>query len=180
MPWWTLWSRGDGDRAQQHVRAVHRLKSAVPAGCLARIGAIVGDGSPTQIEALGAFVERVGLAFQIVDDVLNLSGFDGDYKTRGEDITAGKVTMPVAIAMRLLTRAERHWLWSTLGSRCTDRDTIASVIALLEDCGAIAECRREATQLVEGGWQVLSPLLPDSQAKLMLRAFSWFVLERHY
>jgi geranylgeranyl pyrophosphate synthase/predicted secreted hydrolase len=171
---------GDGDRAAQHVRAVHRLKSAVPAGCLARIGGIIGGGTAAQIDALGTFVERVGLAFQMVDDVLNLSGFDGDYKTRGEDISAGKVTMPIAIAMSLLPRAFRRSLWSTLESRPTDRDTITETISLLEACGAIAECRRQASELVEEGWRALSPLLPDSQPKLMLRAFSWFVLERHY
>jgi hypothetical protein len=95
-------ARGDGTAAEARVRDVHRLKSAAPAGCLARVGAIIGGGDDAQIEALGTFVEQVGVAFQIVDDVLNLRGFSNDLKQRGEDLSEGKVTMPVAKAMGML------------------------------------------------------------------------------
>jgi geranylgeranyl pyrophosphate synthase/predicted secreted hydrolase len=172
--------RGDGQRAERHVRAVHHLKSAVPAGCLARIGAIVGHGEPSQIDALGEFVERVGLAFQIIDDVLNLRGFDRDYKLRGEDISSGKVTMPIAKAMNLLGLNDRRRLWTTLSSRPSVSRVVVDAIRTLDECGAIEAAQREAKDLVEDGWAALSPLIADSQAKLMLRAFSWFVLERHY
>ncbi len=171
---------GDGERIERHVRAVHHLKSAVPAGCLARIGAVLGGGSEEQIGALGQFVEGVGLAFQIVDDVLNLRGFEGDSKLHGEDIAAGKITLPIAAGIGRLERGDRQWLWETLSSRPGDPVVIAEAIALLESCGAIDACQRQAEQLVEDGWARLSPVVPDSQSKLMLRAFSWFVLERHY
>ena len=138
------------------------------------------SGSTAQIDALGEFVERVGLAFQIVDDVLNLRGFDRDLKLRGEDISSGKVTMPIAKAMGLLGLNDRHHLWATLSSRPSDLRVVVDAIRTLDDCGAIDAAHREAKDLVEDGWTALSPLIADSQAKLMLRAFSWFVLERHY
>jgi geranylgeranyl pyrophosphate synthase len=162
------------------VRAVHPLKSAAPAGSLARVGAIVGGGSDAQIEALGAFVEHVGLAFQIVDDVLNLRGFADALKVRGEDLSEGKVTMPVATAMRLLDTPDRTWLWNTISSLPTDPALIQSAIDTIEGCGALRACRDEARQMIEAAWSFLDPLIPNSLAKLMLRAFSWFVLERHY
>jgi geranylgeranyl pyrophosphate synthase len=173
-------ARGDGAAAEARVRAIHRLKSAAPAGSLARIGAIIGGGSEAQIDALGVFVEHVGLAFQIVDDVLNLRGFENDLKQRGEDLREGKITMPVAKAMGLLDLESRMWLWNTLAARPDDQAVVDRAIDLLEECGALQACQVEAERLVDEAWSALDPLVPDSMAKLMLRAFSWFVLERHY
>lgn len=173
-------ARGDGEAAAARVRAVHRLKSGAPAGCLARIGAILGGGDEAQIDALGVFVEHVGLAFQIVDDVLNLRGFANDLKQRGEDLAEGKVTMPVAKAMNLLDAESRTWLWAAVSAGARDPLAVDRAIDVLEECGALQACEAEAERLVEEAWSVLDPLVPDSLAKLMLRAFGWFVLARHY
>ena len=120
------------------------------------------------------------MAFQIVDDVLNLRGFSNDLKQRGEDLSEGKVTMPVAKAMGVLDARDRAWLWDTIAARPTDPDVVDAAIARIESCGALGACQAEAEQLVEDAWSALDPLVPNSLAKLMLRAFSWFVLERHY
>ena len=80
------------------------------------MGAVVGGGSDAQIAGVGEFFEAVGLAFQIVDDVLNLRGFAGDLNQRGEDISQGKVTLPIAIAMAKLPNDQRTCLWTTLQS----------------------------------------------------------------
>jgi geranylgeranyl pyrophosphate synthase len=162
------------------ILACHRLKTAAPAGCLARMGAVAGGGSDEQIAAVGEFFEAVGLAFQIMDDVLNLTGFKGDLKQRGEDISNGTVTLPIAIAMNKLPRERREWLWKTLQSKPTDVPTIASAIELVQSCGAIAACSDHARELVEAGWRKAEPLLEPSLARVMLRAFGWYVLERHY
>jgi geranylgeranyl pyrophosphate synthase/predicted secreted hydrolase len=171
---------GKGDDLERRVLAVHRLKTAAPAACLARMGAIAGGGSSAQIEGLGGFFEALGLSFQIIDDVLNLRGFRGELKSKGEDVMQGKVTLPVAKAMGRLGRVEREWLWSTLSSKPQDPEVVGRVIALLEECGAIEDCAQLARDLLENAWKRLEPLVEDSLAKLMLRAFSWFVLERHY
>ena len=105
---------GDGDRAQQHVRC--------PSPQVGRASQLPrADRCDWAMEShpdRRVAVERVGLAFQMVDDVLNLSGFDGDYKTRGEDITAG-VTMPVAIAILVLGGASLAVVHTRLGARIT-------------------------------------------------------------
>lgn len=61
-------ARGDTALAEARILAIHRLKTAVPAASLARMGALVGGGSEAQIEAIGRYYESVGLAFQIMDD----------------------------------------------------------------------------------------------------------------
>ena len=172
--------QGDAVDLEQRVLAVHRLKTAAPAGALARMGAVAGGGNEQQVEALGLFFESVGLAFQIIDDVLNLRGFKGDLKSRGEDVRDGKVTLPLAKAFSRLERDGRRRLWDALRSHPEDVAIVAEVIATVEKCGALDDCAREAHALVETAWQKLDGHLEPSLPKLMLRAFGWYVLERHY
>jgi geranylgeranyl pyrophosphate synthase len=167
-------------KLESHVLGVHRLKTGAPAGCLARIGALAGGGSDAQIEGLGRFFEDVGLAFQIVDDVLNLRGFKGNWKSHGEDVMHGKITLPLAKGMVRLPATGRKWLHDTLKSKPQDHETITRVIDTLEECGALEESAQMARNLVERGWSTVAPLVEDSIAKMMLRAFGWYVIERHY
>jgi geranylgeranyl pyrophosphate synthase/predicted secreted hydrolase len=171
---------GDAHDLERRILAIHRLKTAVPAAMMARVGAILGGGTNAQVEALGNFFEAIGLAFQIVDDVLNLRGFESDLKQRGEDIRQGKVTLPIARALARFPLNARRWLWWTLCSRPTEPRTISNVIEVLESSGALDDCMQLAHDQVERAWLSLDPVLDDSQGKLMFRAFSWFVLERHY
>ena len=172
--------KGDGAALEEHVLAIHRLKTAAPAAALARMGAVAGGGTEAQIEGVGRYFEAVGLAFQIVDDVLNLRGFKGDLKSRGEDITHGKITLPVAKAMARLDGARRTWLWDEVSSKPEERERVDAVIAVLEECGAIDACEQQSRDVIEGAWRELDPLVEDSVVKIMLRAFGWYVLERHY
>jgi geranylgeranyl pyrophosphate synthase/predicted secreted hydrolase len=171
---------GDSRELERAVAAKHRLKAAAPAAALARMGAVAGGGNEAQIEAVGRFFEALGLAFQIVDDVLNLRGFKNDLKSRGEDISNGSITMPVAKAMARLAAPERRKLVETLRSHPTDLTIVAAVVEQLETCGAVQACADEARELVEAAWRAADPVLPDTIPKVMLRAFGWYVLERHY
>ena len=171
---------GDSQPLEQRILATHRLKTAAPAGALARMGAITGGGSEAQIEAVGAFFESLGLAFQLMDDVLNLRGFKGDLKAKAEDVTNGTITLPVAKAMGRLAEADRAWLWRTLAAKPKDPAVVGEFVQKLEGCGAIEAVAVQARDLIEDAWQKASPLLVDSFAKIMFRAFGWYILERHY
>lgn len=171
---------GDATALEARILACHRLKTAVPAGSLARMGAVAGGGTAEQVEAVGGFFEALGLAFQIVDDVLNLRGFKGDLKQRGEDIANGCITLPIAAAMTRMSKPARQRLWDTLESRPTDQAVIAATVEELETCGAIEACAQMARDMVEDGWRRAEPILEPSISSVMLRAFGWFVLERHY
>jgi geranylgeranyl pyrophosphate synthase/predicted secreted hydrolase len=164
---------------ERRVLTIHRLKTAIPAGLAARVGAILGGGTNAQIEALGSYFEAVGLAFQIVDDVLNLRGFQNDLKQRGEDLLCGKITLPVVIGLGRVDDRERAFMAATLRSH-PDAETAEKMTARLEDLGALDACEGQARDLVEAAWTKLDPLLVDSQQKVLFRAFGWYVLERHY
>lgn len=171
---------GESKALEDRILACYRLKTAVPAASLASMGAVAGGGTQAQIDAVGDFFESLGLAFQIIDDVLNLRGFKNDLKTRGEDIMNGLVTLPVARALPRLDVATRENLWATIQSKPQDPAVVAATVELLESCGAIEDCAQTARDLVEDCWTRVEPLFEPSIAKIMLRAFGWFVLERHY
>lgn len=182
--------RGDATLAESRSLAIHRLKTAVPAASLARMGALVGGGTEDQIRAVGLYYESIGIAFQIMDDVLNLRGlFTGkadktagmQLKNLGEDISAGKVTMPVVKAIGLLPKSEMRELWAVIKSKPAQpaqQHIIDGVIAKLEACGAIDACVKQSQTLVDDAFAQLHPVIPDSFSKIMLRAFGWFVTER--
>jgi geranylgeranyl pyrophosphate synthase len=115
----------------------------------------------------------------MVDDVLNLRGFQNDLKQRGEDLCAGKITLPVVMGLARVDSRERARMAATIRS-LPDAETAERITARLEDLGALTACEAQAQDLVEAAWAILDPLLVDSQQKVLFRAFGWYVLERHY
>ncbi len=171
---------GNGKLLEERVISIHRLKTAAPASYLAQMGSVVGGGTETQSKALGDYFEAIGIAFQIIDDVLNLKGFADKLKSTGEDVTAGKITSPIAKAMSRLNREDRKFVWDQLQKRSEDETVIASVIEKVDACGALEDCEKDAFDFIEKAWKELDAVVRDSMVKLNLRAFSWFVLERQY
>ncbi len=171
---------GKTDVLEQRIIGMHRLKTGAPAGILARMGAVAADGRPEQVEGLGRFFENLGIAFQIVDDVLNLKGFKGDLKEVGEDIAAGKITLPVVVALGRLSPEARTEMVRLLRSRPQDPAVIGRIIDSIRETGAFDHCIQLSEKMVDESWREVDPLLPESLWKVMLRAFCWYVLERHY
>ena len=171
---------GAGQRLLDAITCTHRLKSAVPAGNLARMGAIIAHGTDEQIDAIGRYYESIGVAFQIIDDVLNLRGFERDVKTLGEDLHEGKVTYPVARGMVMMQDREmRRNFYDRLKTK-PDYDIVKELIADLNSVGAIDQSVKDAEEMVDNAWKAVDKYIPDSFYKVMLRAFGMYVLNRHY
>jgi len=139
-----LTQREDAYRADVTVArylARCRLKTAVLFRAACELGALEADGDP---EALGAFGERIGLAFQILDDVLDVSGPpERTGKPRGADLLDGTVTLPLILARdrdSSLTRLDLR------GVRTAE--DAAGVCDRITATGALAESRARAQQLV--------------------------------
>ena len=173
-------STGDVRRLEERILTCYRLKTGVPAACFAAMGAVLGGGNDRQITAIVDYMEAAGVAFQIVDDVLNLTGFDGGQKTTGEDIFNGTVTLPLAKALEVLDRHDREELWSLYQAAGDDHSLAPTVISALADCGSLRASDAMAHELMEKSWTDLEQELEPSHATVMLRAFSWFVLERRH
>jgi octaprenyl-diphosphate synthase len=76
-------------------------KTAMPMWAAARVGAFLGEGTPQQIDAMGQFGLALGMAFQIVDDMLDIIGDESSLgKAHGIDFLDGKPTLPLIEAMK--------------------------------------------------------------------------------
>jgi len=174
---------GDVRHLWPQLKAIHVYKTGGPAGTLARMASILAhrwEEQPELTDAMDNFGTQVGLAFQIVDDALNLRGFEGDLKEVGEDIREGKITWPVVKAMAKLTLKDRRTVWNILKKKTDNKEEIHKCIDLLNSVHAINDSLLEARDIVTSAWARLDPLLEDSLPKLMLRAFSLFLTERTY
>jgi len=154
-------------------------KTGVLARLAAKLGAYVSGGSRAQIEELGRFGETIGVAFQIQDDILNLTGTKfAQGKGRGEDIHEGKRTLLVWYALDHAPEADACRLDEILDAHPEDQATIDEAIRVIERTGAIEYARSKAQELVEASWRRVDPLLAKSAAKRRLREFAEFVVRR--
>jgi geranylgeranyl diphosphate synthase type II len=80
---------------QERLETIHRLKTAALLRAACRMGAVCGGASPEQLRALGAYGDAVGMMFQIVDDLLDVTQTAEHIgKATGKDHEAGKLTYP--------------------------------------------------------------------------------------
>ena len=125
-----------------------RFKTGSLARLAARLGVAAGGGSGEQAERLGLICEEMGVAFQILDDVKNLTeGNPG--KRRGDDIVEGKKSLPVII--HLLERpegAERiRSCFERAEAEGPESQAVEEAIALLEGSKSIEAARAVAEQM---------------------------------
>lgn len=171
---------GKTEKILDALRAIHTYKTGGAAGTICRMACIIADATDVQSDAFENYGTKIGLAFQIVDDALNLRGFEGDLKEVGEDIRDGKVTYPVISAMSKLGKADREYVFAILEEKTSDTGKIASVIQMLNSVGAIDACLKEAREFVEEAWAKLDVVVEDSLPKIMMRCFADYLTERTF
>jgi geranylgeranyl pyrophosphate synthase len=139
-------------------RYLHRcdLKTARLFEAACRLGALEGDADA---DALGAFGRRIGLAFQLLDDVLDVSGpSTRTGKHRGTDLLDGTVTLPLVLAR------ERDPQLAELDLRTVITPEQAEAVCdAIAATGVLEEARAEALAMVEAAKADL-PALPEPQA----------------
>jgi geranylgeranyl pyrophosphate synthase len=140
-----------------HARYLHRcdLKTARLFQAACRLGALEGGGPA---EALGAFGRRIGLAFQLLDDVLDVSGpAERTGKHRGTDLLDGTVTLPLILAR------ERDAELAALDVRSVRTPERAEAVCdAISATGVLDQARAEALEMVAAAKAEL-PELPEGQ-----------------
>ncbi len=124
------------------------LKTAYYSGGIPlAVGAIIGGGTPEQVEALRRFGMLTGLAFQIQDDLINLVGSEESAgKDFRSDITEGKRTFAAIHALRNSERSGE--LEQILDSKATDPELLERAVEIMVDAGSIDAARSYAEGLV--------------------------------
>lgn len=177
------WHRGLAD-ADIITEAQYLQMCAYKTGTLARMAAkmaaVFARADKKTVEKLGKFAEAIGIAFQIQDDILDLTGeeFAKRKGGRGQDITEGKRTLMVIYTLEKAKESDGERLKEILRMHTSDQKLRDEAISIMQKYGAIDYAKQYARNLVERSWKEIDKLLAPSAAKEKLRAFAEYLVER--
>lgn len=161
----------------QYRQIIRGKTAALYEGAL-RVGAHYGGADDALKDALGGYGHHVGMAFQIVDDRLDLTGDETiTGKSTGRDLGEGKTTLPVIRWLARFEGAERVEAIATIERAWKDENAARDLCAELARSGALAEADAAARHELDQGLALVAEL-PDSPEREILLAIPEFVLQR--
>ncbi|MFQ5415069.1 MAG: polyprenyl synthetase family protein [Phycisphaerae bacterium] len=171
-------SRGRFDLSESaYFDIIGRKTAALTATCCA-LGGRYADGDADVVDALASYGRSVGIAFQIVDDVLDVVGDGGEVgKTLGRDMDLGKLTLPTIHCLRAGDDAVKTRLLQALSDPAVRRN--GALRAWLTETGSLSYARCTAERYVADAVARLDVLAP-SDAKASLTAMAEFIVLRRY
>ncbi|MEM9883785.1 MAG: polyprenyl synthetase family protein [Planctomycetota bacterium] len=180
-----LHHREDWALTERTYFEVIRRKTASLCGVCCRMPAVLatgevdGGGDP-RAAALFAFGERLGVAFQIVDDVLDLTG-DAETvgKSLGRDLAKGKLTLPLIRCLATAGDPARAELETLLG-RGADEEAVARLREAVLAGDGLDYARRWAEDLIEQAKAELAEVLTDTPSRALLTQMADAVLSRRF
>jgi octaprenyl-diphosphate synthase len=161
----------------EHFDLIFRKTACLFSVCM-RLGAILGGASAEQEAALGQYGHDLGMAFQIVDDVLDLTASEDVLgKPVASDLREGKATMAVIHALERCTAEERAKIETVLQHGAFNGVTHSQILEILERYGSLEAATDRAARYAESAQKSICSF-PDSEIK---RALLWapeFVVAR--
>jgi len=144
-----------------------------------RLASILGKSTEEQEERLAEYGRNLGLAFQIVDDVLDLTASEEVLgKPVASDLREGKVTMAVIHALERCTPAERKAVETVLEERAFHTVQHEQILEMLTRYGSIQHAYDSALERAEVARRAICSF-PDSEIKRALLFVPEFVVERN-
>ena len=161
----------------EHLDLIYR-KTACLFSVSMKLGAVLGRASEADQDRLGEYGRNLGLAFQIVDDVLDLTASEDVLgKPVASDLREGKVTMAVIHALDRCASEERKVIEAVLDERCFANVSHRDVLAILERYGSVDYAIASANEHAEQARRSISSF-PDSEIKRALLWIPDFVVGR--
>ena len=153
----------------EHFDLIYRKTACLFSVCM-RMGGILGGATREQEESLAQYGHDLGMAFQITDDVLDLTASENVLgKPVASDLREGKVTMAVIHALERCTASERKQIETVLQERAFDGVTHAEILEILEKYGSLEAANARALRFAELARNAICSF-PDSEIK---RALLW-------
>jgi geranylgeranyl diphosphate synthase type II len=144
----------------------------------AEIGALIGGGSRREVTALRRFGEYIGLAFQVKDDLLDVTGDEREFgKTIGGDIIEGKKTFLLLRAFERARGKDRELLRRVMKRQGITRSTVRAVRSVYDHLGVLVDAERTIERCTDRAQRELDKL-PERRSREMLRWLSEQLLMR--
>jgi heptaprenyl diphosphate synthase len=168
----------DGEDPIAHYIQVLADKTGSLIAASAELGVVYGDGPDEYREPLRIYGEKVGVAFQLIDDVIDIVSDDSG-KTPGTDLRAGVPTMPtLLLRAHAATDPKARELVEIIDAGLEDDAQLALAVAKLREHPALEEAYQLAKTWATDAVAALAPL-PDSPVKDALRVFAEAVVDRN-
>lgn len=144
------------------------------------IGAVLSKETKEKRDALFAYGENLGIAFQIVDDLLDYSAKQEALgKTIGDDFREGKVTLPVIYALQKANKEEKEFWVRTIEKHEQKDGDLMAAVTIIKKHGALDTSIKKAFYYAEKGKKALN-VFPDSLEKKALTELIEFSVNREY
>ncbi len=168
----------DTSVTQDEYMDIIRRKTAVPIMAGAKIAGLLAGARLEEIDAVGDYGLNLGLAFQVVDDILDVVG-DGARlgKRAGTDLREGNVTLVTIHALNDGSSIDVARLARLIRKRKKQEAEVRQGLALLRDSGAIEKARADALRFGQIAKKALDPIA-DSDAKMNMVRLVDYVLSR--
>jgi octaprenyl-diphosphate synthase len=145
------------DLTEAQYRLVIHNKTAMLFEAASQTGALLAGATPEQEQALSAYGQHLGLAFQLVDDVLDYQGdAEAMGKNVGDDLAEGKTTLPLIRAMAVGSDEERQLIRQAI--RKGGLDDLPRVLDIVRTSGAIEYTMARAQEEADSAQACLSSL----------------------
>jgi octaprenyl-diphosphate synthase len=165
-----------GTTEDEYIRIIEG-KTARLIECGAKIGAFLADADPDILSRVGEFAFRTGVAFQIVDDVLDVNGDENATGKRiGSDIMEGRPTLPTIYAMTDPVHGER--VRELFGKKGLDWQEVSEMIGIIKRTDAVPRCLEKARGIAQEAERLLD-VLEDSVHKRSLINLSRYIVDRN-
>ena len=169
--------RGDIALSEEDHIGVLRMKTAAFIECCCRTGARMAGADRAVYDALGEYGHNLGLAFQVVDDLLDFRGDQAKTgKPQATDFREGQATLPLIYLMPSLSDDESRFAADKFGNGVTD-DEVRTLVSWMAERGAFDAASDRAEQFVAHAVKALSAL-PASDDRVLLETVARFVVER--
>ena len=162
---------------EEHFDLIYRKTACLFSVCM-RMGAILGGATAEQEESLARYGLDLGMAFQIVDDVLDLTASQTVLgKPVGSDLREGKVTMAVIHALERCKPQERKLIETVVQEQAFDSVTHQQILSVLNRYGSLEAATQRAAQYATLARNAICSF-PNSEIKQALLWAPEFVVAR--
>jgi geranylgeranyl diphosphate synthase type I len=167
--------------SEQDYLQMCAYKTGTLARMSAKMAAVLSGADGKLVEKLGRLAESIGVAFQMQDDMLDLTGeeFAKSKGCVGGDISEGKRSLLVIHTLQKASLADKERLLEILAMHTFDQKLRNEAIAIIKKYGAFGYVKALAERMVLDSWTDVDKLLPTPQAKEKLKAFAEFLIRRN-
>jgi octaprenyl-diphosphate synthase len=170
---------GDPETSMEEYYQIIGAKTGSLISAACRIGAILGEASPEETEALGRFGMKTGMVFQMADDILDyMADQDELGKQLGKDLGEGKITMPLIRLLSTCSEDEKEAVSRIITERKNSNGNALILLdRLFERYNILEESLSQARSLLEEAKSEIA-ILPDSEGKEALLCLADYSLQR--